>query len=62
MTNPPKVITIYLTAILAILGIAFWLVGFFSIFPLFPWWQVLGFVLLLVAWLVLTIAVSIKGL
>jgi hypothetical protein len=62
MTNAPKKVTLYLTLILAILGIILWLVGFLNVVPAFPYFELIGFVLLLIAWLLLTIAVSIKGL
>jgi len=62
LTNAPKKITFYITLILAILGIIFWLVGFLNVVPAFPYFGLIGFVLLLVAWLLLTLAVSVKGL
>jgi hypothetical protein len=61
LANPPKVVTYYLSIVLAILGIILWVLGFLGFFAAFPL-ELTGFVLLLIAWLVLTVAVFIKGL
>jgi ABC-type polysaccharide/polyol phosphate export permease len=62
--SAPKKSIYFISIILALLGIIFWLGAFLGFLaPLAPvaTWDLIGFILLFIAWLLLFIGVSFKG-
>jgi hypothetical protein len=61
--NAPKKSTFYICLILAILGLIFWLVALLGLVPGFTFvFDLIGFLLVFFAWLLLSVATRVKGL